>query len=157
MANELMNPASLMVPRADLSNEERDRERESERENDDRVVAACDVSFHQRTDKQRWHLLRKRHHTSPGEESVPPSHRHMPDRWPADNRPGSRLLFLISRGAACMFLLCMAKCVTWLLALNGIAEPCRRQSTRMLHHHYITASRCDDGVKSINGHARPFS
>ncbi|KAM6483542.1 hypothetical protein HDV62DRAFT_331091 [Trichoderma sp. SZMC 28011] len=39
MANKLMNPASWF-PRAELS------QMKAERENDDRVVAACDVSFH---------------------------------------------------------------------------------------------------------------
>ncbi|QYS97642.1 hypothetical protein H0G86_004864 [Trichoderma simmonsii] len=107
MANKLMNPASWF-PRAELS------QMKAEQENDDRVVAACDVSFHQPTsthDSQRWHLLHERHtiRAQVRSQSVPPS-THAGSL--ADNGPGSRLLLLISRGAACMLPLCMAYCVT---------------------------------------------
>ncbi|KAL6815395.1 hypothetical protein GGI42DRAFT_106804 [Trichoderma sp. SZMC 28013] len=77
-----------------------------------RHVTCHSIDIDARRDSQPWHPVHERH-TSPGEEPVlRTAIEHMPDRWPTGNGPGSRLLLLISRGAACMFLLCMAKCVT---------------------------------------------
>ncbi|KAL7794797.1 hypothetical protein V8C43DRAFT_304785 [Trichoderma afarasin] len=58
-------------PRAELS------QMKAERENDDRVVAACDVSFHRPSthDSQQWYLVHERHTIRAWvrSQSVPPS------------------------------------------------------------------------------------